>query len=643
MALNVKQIVAIGLGLGVATAFGYHSITRPASSVSVQPGFNQLQPIESFDLEPVELPSPEHLQNGVTVDTEDSLASATDDTSFSMPMITPKADSLVLSNEMVEPLSNADVDSFDISLDGFGLETEATNEAIAVEPSDFPLALEHPAVAPEHQPVAPEEMLESAAAPMQIESKRSIASMNTGSPRIQTTAIPLVTRQLQNGSPETKKVRVWKDNPFMMEEPERQDTIVESSPSSAQRSPNTDFNTQLASEVSTELNFPNLDDAEQLLVDHRVRGMNAQLSADPSRQNQSPSSVLGSSAAIGSSIEGVPSNSVLSLMDPIRGDMPSVQVEPAKDYSFAAAETLAIPLNDVDAQQAVHHIEYGKELSRRGAGFSAREEFLKALQVLTGANDRQSGNTAHSAALRRAMLIIEEAEDFAIGNADQQIQMEVADVIESHRSGVVSRTEAASMTIAQAIDRYFSTAQQELDLAGGRSAVSAEVFFCLGKLHAALPATRKAPSPLETAKAVVYHQAALMSYPNHHQSANELGVLFARNGRLHQAKQLFERSLMANAHPQTWKNLATAHRRLGEHEFARRAENEHQLLAQRTSLGQPINWQQIEQFNAETDTPIVNRVAARPPAPAANGAQASELGSQSTERKSLSDRLKDLF
>lgn len=639
MALNVKQIVAIGLGLGVATAFGYHSITRPASSVSVQPGFNQLQPIESFDLEPVELPSPEHLQNGSAVDSENSLVSATDDTSFSMPMITPRADGLVLSNEMAAPLSNADVDvdSFNINLDGFGLETETTNEAIAMEPSDLPLALDLPAVAPEHHPVAPEEMREPAAAPMQIESDLSIASLNTESPRIQTTALPLVTRQSPNGSPESKQERVWKDNPFIAEESERLDTVVENSPNSAQRSPNTDFNTQLASEAPATLNSPSLEDGGQLLVDHRVMGMNAQLSADPYSQDQSPSS------AIGSSVADVPANSVLSLMDPIRGDMTSVEVEPAKDYSFAAAETHAVPLNDVDAQQAVHHIEYGKELSRRGAGFSAREEFLKALQVLTGANDRQSGNTAHSAALRRAMLIIEEAEDFAIGNADQQIQMRVADVIESHRSGVVSKPEAASMTIAQAIDRYFSTAQQALDLAGGRSAVSAEAFFCLGKLHAALPATRKAPSPLETAKAVVYHQAALMSYPNHHQSANELGVLFARNGRLQQAKQLFERSLLAKAHPQTWKNLATAHRRLGEHEFARRAENEHRLLAQRTSIGQPINWQQVQQFNAETDTTIVNRVAARPPAPSTKGAQASELGSQSSERKSLSDRLKDLF
>ena len=323
------------------------------------------------------------------------------------------------------------------------------------------------------------------------------------------------------------------------------------------------------------------------------------------------------------------------------------QQQPLANTQQAAFATQMVPsdqiaMNSADALKAVHHIEYGKTLSRRGAMHTARQEFLAAMQLIATSNDKVSGDNRHTKALQSAMLTIKEAGDFSVASSEQQIQMNVASVVDSHRSHVLTAMQAANLSPAQAMNRYFASAQEQLDLAGGRNVVSAEVFYCMGKLHTVLSRSQKVLGPYDTAKSVVYHQVALLSDNQHHRSANELGVLLARSGRLQQAKLLFERSLMSQPTVRTWQNLAEAHRRLGEVDFANQATNEVQMLAanQLPPSQSIIQWKEIDQFNADAPVEYNQRVAELPSPPVTS---AVPPAGEPTPGKSLAERIKGIF
>ncbi len=70
---------------------------------------------------------------------------------------------------------------------------------------------------------------------------------------------------------------------------------------------------------------------------------------------------------------------------------------------------------------------------------------------------------------------------------------------------------------------------------------------------------------------VACYQAALMADEQNYLAANELGVIFADNGRLEAARDLFGRSLAVSEHAATWQNLAVSLARLGDTAAASRA------------------------------------------------------------------------
>jgi hypothetical protein len=95
---------------------------------------------------------------------------------------------------------------------------------------------------------------------------------------------------------------------------------------------------------------------------------------------------------------------------------------------------------------------------------------------------------------------------------------------------------------------------------------------------------------------MVFYQAALAVDARNYLAANELGVLLARYGQLQEARQALVHSISTRPHAQGWQNLAIVHRRLGETELAKLAENERELIAKspaaapRTSTDQLIEW-----------------------------------------------------
>lgn len=321
------------------------------------------------------------------------------------------------------------------------------------------------------------------------------------------------------------------------------------------------------------------------------------------------------------------------------------------------ATPLRLPLPEQVAHQAVHHIEYGKSLSRRGSSYSAQQEFYAALRIIASSNDSQTGTNHYSLALAEAALAMKEARDFVGTDLESEAFLSVASTVDTHLSKIINQADLDQISPRQAIQQYFQFAQDHLDQAGGRNVVSAEAFCCLGKLHTSMRQSESSLGAMEVAKAIAFHRAALLSDPNNSRSANELGVLMAKIGQLDSAVALFQQSLMKNQTPQTWKNLAKTHQQKGELELAKAAQDQCRSLMQAplTKDQSSIRWvpkasfnqNQASQFNQAN--PIMNsdnrnsisneNQPRRTNQPAVMSADQRD----SIPGKTLTDRLKEFF
>lgn len=170
--------------------------------------------------------------------------------------------------------------------------------------------------------------------------------------------------------------------------------------------------------------------------------------------------------------------------------------------------------------------------------------------------------------------------------------------------------------------------------------------FCLGKLHTAISRTQANPSNMDTAKSIVFHQAALQSNPGNFRSANELGVLLAQVGQLEQATDLFKQSLVVQHTPAAWRNLAKTHQRLGQVNYAQLAEAEFSAASQveLASSSAGIYWLPVQKFNAMAPAQFPDRVASNPATqlpPSAAAVRQDE--SYEAQPSSFTQRLKQLF
>ena len=670
MALQVKHMLTVGLGLGVATALGYHFLSGPQyDAVSENP--RQLAPLSRFELPPAasELPavsgSPAVFGTPTIVESNPILAQPPVDNQFrseATPLQAPalsqaatvEADSsyqeLVAAAQVVAPATaepagfqqlNAEPEDSD---NGFSLELsspESSNEPEFVfeeqgqtlqqpdaqAPSSLELDLSFPETdyaaiesvtteavdQPNDQVFAGEETFTGTSAQV-------ISSPNQDSPLavvVDFNSEPI--NRLEGGNPESQD-STWKENPFIGNGPV---ASVAANPALSA----SDMTLELPESTAPEQALPGAMESAAVPHTNSVLSLN-----DPAHEN----------LVAAEPVQTMPATVIPDSIQPY-------EQQSLTNDQLATLSTQTIPsapqaMNPADSLKAVHHIEYGKTLSRRGASHTARQEFLAAMQLIAAANDKNSGDNRHTKALRTAMLTIKEAGDFSVASSEQQIQMNVGSVVESHRSKVLTTAQAANLSPAQAMNRYFASAQEQLDLAGGRNVVSAEVFYCMGKLHTVLSRNQKVLGPYETSKSVVYHQVALLSDNQHHRSANELGVLLARSGRLDQAKMLFERSLMSQPTVRTWQNLAEAHRRLGEVDFANRANREVQMLAsgQLPASQSIIQWKPIDQFNADAPVEFNQRVAELP-SPPTRSASPSGAAEKQAPPKTVVERLKRMF
>jgi tetratricopeptide (TPR) repeat protein len=218
-------------------------------------------------------------------------------------------------------------------------------------------------------------------------------------------------------------------------------------------------------------------------------------------------------------------------------------------------------------KRADEHVRRGIQLSGRGALYSARKEYLAALQLIAQSHDARQSTSFFSKALAAGLCALEESNDFVCldprkGDAD------VTRIVARHKTPVLKESATDSLTMSAAARRYRTFAQEQLAAAAGGEIPGSMALFGLGKSAVTVSGDNGAASFERIAEAMVLYEAAVLADPRNHRAANELAVLLAKNGNLPRARELLLVSVRLSSQSTTWHNLAVVHARLGETQLA---------------------------------------------------------------------------
>ncbi len=255
-----------------------------------------------------------------------------------------------------------------------------------------------------------------------------------------------------------------------------------------------------------------------------------------------------------------------------------------------------------------------------------RTEFLAALRLLAQGLDAQDGGTARSEALARGIWALEEANDFIPRGSALNADIRVDRLVAAHRTNVLKSSQqpaadssAVEVTPLEAVQKYYTFAQEQLAAAMRPSREGSQLLTALGKLYAEMQGepARLAADP--STKGLVCQQAALLADGNNARAANELGVLLAREGRFEEARDWLRHSARVRPQTETWHNLAVVHASLGETQLAAAARSASVTLARRQGQRPPGPRLQVKQvtpaqFAGQSRPAGVAPLAASPPA-----------------------------
>lgn len=263
---------------------------------------------------------------------------------------------------------------------------------------------------------------------------------------------------------------------------------------------------------------------------------------------------------------------------------------------------------NVVTQRADERVRRGFKLAERGAVYSARREFLAALQLVAQANDVQNGTTFFTQAMGSGLTALKEARDFSRQDT-LATPIDVARVVRGHRTPILKS--GSNVSPLAAAQRYYNYGQEQLSAAAATDPAGSMALYGLGRSVLGLR-NQDARSLDKAAQAMAFYQAALMSDAKNFRAANELGVLMCDNGNLQQARDLFRHSAAASPQATTWMNLASVHVRLGEPDLAVQAKVQAEALAKTGRTGaNPIV------HCVDPDTFVRTRPASDSPPPAA--------------------------
>ena len=250
-----------------------------------------------------------------------------------------------------------------------------------------------------------------------------------------------------------------------------------------------------------------------------------------------------------------------------RADMPA-------DGGFRSHELERI------ACEADKHIRHGFSLANRGAFYSARTEFVKALRLVAQGLDVEHQTSVHGHALRAGLMALKESDDFIPSGSQLETDLDFPTIVGAHQTPVLKLSQPRTLTSLEALRRYFSFAQYQLAIAAGNEVAGSMALHAMAKLYASSAGNATVNILSAKPKAMTCFQAALVAYPRNYMAANDLGVLLANSQRFEDARNVLERSVEMCPHSATWQNLAVVYGHLGLPELAASAELNRQQARQ---------------------------------------------------------------
>ena len=188
--------------------------------------------------------------------------------------------------------------------------------------------------------------------------------------------------------------------------------------------------------------------------------------------------------------------------------------------------------------------------------------------------DAREGGTARREALREGLVALQEADQFGGDQVDWRDAADVRPIAASHTTSVLANAQQPVDSI-QAVQAYYLFAEQKLTAACQGLPGASLAFYGLGRTIV-LPGTRIAHS---SGKAALFQRVALSVAPQNVLAANELGVLLAQHGQLHDAERIFQQCVATDATPESWRNLAVVYARQGNEQASRSAQAAGDALA----------------------------------------------------------------
>lgn len=291
-------------------------------------------------------------------------------------------------------------------------------------------------------------------------------------------------------------------------------------------------------------------------------------------------------------------------------------------------------------QRADGRVQHAFQLAERGALYSARAEFVAALQLLAQANDAQQNTRLYTKALTAGLVALKESSDFVRPIAGTS-EIDVSRLITAHKTPILKEIPVSQLAPIVAAQRYYSYAQEHLAAAAAQEMCGSMALFGLAKVAIGSAGNNKSQQLERTAQAMTLYQAALIAAPKNFLAANELAVLLADNGNLARARDLLIRAASLSPQAITWENLAAVHARLGESALADHARAEASALRDSGRGLPPALVQQVDPETFASTAPVSDTVlpAVTPvngPAPAASAPTSPHA---ETARKGISDWL----
>jgi tetratricopeptide (TPR) repeat protein len=257
--------------------------------------------------------------------------------------------------------------------------------------------------------------------------------------------------------------------------------------------------------------------------------------------------------------------------------LPSTNIDGQTSWMIEPEVPRIPKIAGLDGQLPPHierRLSYAFDLAQRGAPYTADAEFRAVLGLCALEMDAREGSTARREALREGLVALQEADQFGGDQVDWRDAADVRPIAASHTTKVLANAQQPVDSI-KAVQAYYLYAEQKLTAACHGLPGASLAFYGLGRTIV-LPGTRIAHS---SGKAALFQRVALSIAPQNLLAANELGVLLAQHGQLHDAERIFQQCVATDATPETWRNLAIVYARQGNDEASRSAQAAGDALA----------------------------------------------------------------